>query len=88
MGKSDNRPAILGIVESALGGTGEEKKEMVGGDSGYGKKGQHVDSGSDKINTSESRTVKAPGQSPSGSRKGPRKPVVAAPPVRTPGRRP
>ena len=84
---NDNRPAILGIVEEALGGTGEEKKEMVGDDS-VSKGEYRADGKETKSDVSSGKSTKAPGQTYSGSRKGPRKPVRATPPSRPPGRRP
>ena len=77
----DNRPAILGIVEKALGGTGETKQEMVG--DGSASKGQHYSESNKPSNSG--KTTKPPGRSYSGSRKGPRKPATR-PPSRPPRR--
>lgn len=77
--KESNRPAILGIVEKAFGGTGEVKQERIGdSDSAY----MHS---KDKASDPPSAPTKAPGQAYGGGRKGPRK-APASPPRRPPRR--
>ena len=81
---NDNRPAILGIVEKAFGGTGEKKQEIVGGDSAAKGDYQTGKKSSSKESLYQGKSTKAPGQSYSGSRKGLRKPAAAPPPRRKP----
>ena len=79
-----NRPAILGLVEKAWGGSGEKKQETVGGDSAAKGDYQAGKKSSSKESPSQGKSTKAPGQSYSGSRKGLRKPAAAPPPRRKP----